>query len=163
MEQPSLDTDSSTETVVRYYADMVYRLAFARTGTKHDADDIFQEVFLRYVKKHPAFTSEEHRKAWLLRVTVNCSNKFWNSFWQKKVQGLEKDPEFLEEEHLQLYDQLAKLPPKYREVIHLFYYEELSLEEISQILGRKNATVRTQLTRARAMLREFMKEEDYGL
>lgn len=159
MKQPSLDPDDCTEAVIRDYADMVYRLAFARTGTKHDADDIFQEVFLRYVKKHPVFQSEDHRKAWLLRVTVNCANKFWNSFWQKKVQGLTQEPEFLEEEHLRLYDQLSKLPPKYREVIHLFYYEELSIKEISRILGRKNATVRTQLTRARAMLREVIKED----
>lgn len=162
MGQPSLELDDCVENVIRYYADMVYRLAFARAGTKYDADDIFQEVFLRYVKKRPAFTSEEHRKAWLLRVTVNCSNKFWNSFWKKKVQGLSEDLVFQEQESMELYEELQKLPPKYREVIHLFYYENMPLEEISRVLNRKNSTVRTQLTRARAMLREFMKEEDYG-
>ena len=161
MQQPSLETDGDIEMVVRHYADMVYRLAFARTGNTYDADDIFQEVFLRYVKKHPSFTSEEHRKAWLLRVTANCSNKLWNSFWHKKVQGLSEDIVLLEREELRLYEELQKLPPKYRQVIHLFYYEDLSLEEISLALGRKNSTVRTQLTRARAMLRAFMKEEDY--
>lgn len=162
MGQPSLELDDCVENVIRYYADMVYRLAFARAGTKYDADDIFQEVFLRYVKKRPAFTSEEHRKAWLLRVTINCSNKFWNSFWKKKVQGLSEDLVFPEQESMELYEELQKLPPKYREVIHLFYYENMPLEEISRVLNRKNSTVRTQLTRARAMLREFMKEEDYG-
>jgi RNA polymerase sigma-70 factor (ECF subfamily) len=65
-----------TEKVIRYYSAMVYRLAFARTGTKHDADDVFQEVFFRYVKKKPVFQDEEHRKAWLIRVTINCSNNF---------------------------------------------------------------------------------------
>lgn len=163
MGQPSLELDDCVENVIRYYADMVYRLAFARTGTKYDADDIFQEVFLRYVKKRPAFKSEEHRKAWLLRVTVNCSNKFWNSFWKKKVQGLTGDLVFAEQETVELYEELQKLSPKYREVIHLFYYENMPLEEISRVLNRKNSTVRTQLTRARAMLRKFMKEEDYGL
>lgn len=68
---------------------------------------------------------------------------------------------FLQDEELTLYEELKKLPPRYREVIHLFYYEELPLEEISRILNRKNSTVRTQLTRARAMLRKYMKEEDY--
>lgn len=159
MGQPSLELDDCVENVVRYYADMVYRLAFARTGTKYDADDIFQEVFLRYVTKRPAFKSEEHRKAWLLRVTVNCSNKFWNSFWKKKVQGLTGDLVFAEQETVELYEELQKLPPKYREVVHLFYYEDMPLEEISRVLKRKNSTVRTQLTRARAMLRKFMEEE----
>lgn len=163
MGQPSLELDDCVENVVRYYADMVYRLAFARTGTKYDADDIFQEVFLRYVTKRPAFKSEEHRKAWLLRVTVNCSNKFWNSFWKKKVQGLTGDLVFAEQETVELYEELQKLPPKYREVVHLFYYEDMPLEEISRVLKRKNSTVRTQLTRARAMLRKFMEEEDYEL
>ena len=108
MQQPSLETDGDIEMVVRHYADMVYRLAFARTGNTYDADDIFQEVFLRYVKKHPSFTSEEHRKAWLLRVTANCSNKLWNSFWHKKVQGLSEDIVFLEREELRLYEELQK-------------------------------------------------------
>lgn len=161
MEQQSLRTDDCTEKVIRYYSDMVYHLAFARTGTKYDADDVFQEVFLRYVKKKPKFKDEEHRKAWLIRVTINCSNNFWSSLWRKKTQELTKDIFFETEETVNLYTELQKLPPKYREVIHLFYYEDMSLEEISRALKRKNSTIRTQLTRARAMLKKFMKEEDY--
>lgn len=161
MEQQLLRLDDSTEEVIRYYSDMVYHLAFARTGTRYDADDIFQEVFLRYVRKRPVFESEEHRKAWLIRVTVNCSNKFWSSPWKKRVQGLTEDLVFEEAQSMDLYYELQKLPQKYREVIHLFYYENMSLEEISRTLNRKNATVRTQLTRARAILKKFMKEEDY--
>lgn len=161
MEQQSLRTDDCTEKVIRYYSDMVYRLAFARTGTRHDADDVFQEVFLRYVKKKPIFVDEEHRKAWLIRVTINCSNNFWSSLWNKKTQELNDEISFETKESINLYSELQQLPPKYREVIHLFYYENMSLEEISLALNRKNSTVRTQLTRARAMLKNFMKEEDY--
>lgn len=159
--QPFLQLHESAERVIAYYSDMVYHLAFARTGTKYDADDIFQEVFLRYVKKNPVFESEEHRKAWLIRVTVNCSKKFWNSPWKKKTQGLTEDIVSNAPQSMELYYELQKLPPKYREVIHLFYYENMPLEEISRVLNRKNSTVRTQLTRARAMLKTFMKEEDY--
>ena len=65
---------AAVESVVNKYADMVYRLAFAQVRSKSDADDIFQEVFLRYVRSKPVFENEEHRKAWLIRVTVNCSN-----------------------------------------------------------------------------------------
>ena len=161
METQSLRTDDCTEMVIRFYSDMVYRLAFARTGTKHDADDVFQEVFLRYIKKKHVFKDEEHRKAWLIRVTINCSNNFWGLSLRKKEQELSNDILFEPEESVDLYNELQKLPPKYREVIHLFYYEDMSIEEISQTLIRKNSTVRTQLTRARTMLKEFMKEEDY--
>lgn len=161
MDQQSLRLDDYTEKVIQYYSDMVYRLAFARTGTKHDADDIFQEVFLRYVKKKPVFQEEEHRKAWLIRVTINCSNNFWSSLWNKKTQEISDEMLFETEESINLYFELRQLPPKYREVIHLFYYENMSLEEISLSLNRKNSTVRTQLTRARAMLKKFMKEADY--
>lgn len=161
MDQQSLRLDDYTEKVIQYYSDMVYRLAFARTGTKHDADDIFQEVFFRYVKKKPVFQEEEHRKAWLIRVTINCSNNFWSSLWNKKTQELSDEMLFETEESINLYFELQQLPPKYREVIHLFYYENMSLEEISLALNRKNSTVRTQLTRARAMLKKFMKEADY--
>lgn len=161
MDQQSLRLDDYTEKVIQYYSDMVYRLAFARTGTKHDADDIFQEVFFRYVKKKPVFQEEEHRKAWLIRVTINCSNNFWSSLWNKRTQELSDEMLFETEESINLYFELQQLPPKYREVIHLFYYENMSLEEISLALNRKNSTVRTQLTRARAMLKKFMKEADY--
>lgn len=161
MEKQSLRTDDCPQSVIEYYSSMVYRLAFARTGTKHDADDVFQEVFLRYIKRNPCFEQEEHRKAWFLRVTINCCNNFWGSLWRKKTGELTADIEFETRENLELYTELQKLPPKYRELIHLFYYEDMSLEEISLLLGRKNSTVRTQLTRARAMLKEFMREEDY--
>lgn len=161
MNQQPLCTNDCTEKVIRYYSDMVYRLAFARTGTKHDADDVFQEIFLRYVKKKPVFQDEEHRKAWLIRVTINCSNNFWSSSWKKKTQELTDEIVFETEETVNLYAELQQLPLKYRDVIHLFYYENMSLEEISRTLNRKNSTVRTQLTRARIILKKFMKEEDY--
>lgn len=161
MEQHQVRFEEDIEEIIKKYSDMIYRLAFARTGTKYDADDVFQEVFLRYVRKRPIFEDEEHRKAWLIRVTINCSNNFWSSLWRKRTQALDEDLPFETEEAINLYMELQKLPLKYREVIHLFYYENMSLDEISRILERKNATVRTQLTRARAMLKNYMKEEDY--
>jgi len=158
-EQLSLEADVGQ--VIEYYTDMVYRLAFARTGTKQDAEDVYEEVFLRFLKRKPKFESEEHRKAWFLRVTVNCSNTFLSSLWQKRTEGLSEEIPFTEKRHQYLHLELQRLPAKYRSVIHLFYYEELSVEEIGQVLNRKPATVRTQLTRARELLRGMLKEEDY--
>lgn len=161
MGEEKLRLDAPADMVIRHYADTVYRLAFARSGSQYDAEEIFQEVFLRYVKKKPVFWEEEHRKAWFLRVTVNCCKKLQNSAWRRRTQELDENIVFETQEEINLYRELQRLPAKYREVIHLFYYEDMTLEEISRMLKRKNSTVRTQLTRARAMLREFMREEDY--
>ena len=152
-QEQSLRTNDGAEDVIRQYATMVYRLAFARSGTKDDADEIFQEVFFRYLKNQPVFESEEHCKAWLIRVTINCSRKL-------RVLLVEEDLAFESKETADLYHELQKLPAKYRQVIHLYYYEDLKAEQIGKISNRKPATIRTQLTRARAMLRDFMKEED---
>lgn len=149
------------EDVIKEYSTMVYRLAFAKTGNKFDADEVFQEVFYRYVKKNPMFNDKEHQKAWLLKVTVNCSKKLLKSSWKTKIVPLEKADDFAVEEHSDLHYELALLPSAYREVIHLFYYEDMRTEEIAKLLNRKTSTVRTQLTRARAMLKKYMKEEDY--
>lgn len=160
MDKPSFSADACLEQVIRNYANMVYRLAFARTGSRYDADEIFQEVFLRYIKKQPVFKSEEHRKAWLIKVTVNCCKKLWDSPWKKRVQPLDSELPFEAKEEIGLYRELQCLPPKYREVIHLFYYEDLPLEEISRILKRKNTTIRVQLMRARAMLKTIIEEDN---
>lgn len=149
----------SPEDVVRAYSGMVYRLAFARTGTRCDADEVFQEVFLRYFRKTPVFRDEEHRKAWLIRVTVNCCASLWNSPWRRRMEPLREDMVWEAPEDAGLWEQLQRLPDKYREVLYLFYYEQMPLEEISRALHRKNSTVRTQLTRARAMLKTRLEED----
>ena len=151
----------SNEAMVKKYADMVYRLALVRTGNSWDAAEVFQEVFLRYFRKKPVFTDENHRKAWLLKVTVNCSKKLQLSLWQKRFVRLDESIPFTEKEDINLFTYICRLPQKYRDVIHLFYYEDMSCDEIAQLLGRKPSTVRTQLTRARAMLKEILQEEDY--
>ncbi|MFZ7103320.1 MAG: RNA polymerase sigma factor [Peptococcaceae bacterium] len=159
MEIPSLDTDDCLDVIVEKYSNMVYRLAFSLLRTKSDADDIYQEVFLRYIRKNPEFKSEEHRKAWLIRVTINCSKKFRTSSWIKKTVPLEESVLFETQEETNLYYELAKLPKKYRTVIHLFYYEDLSVNQISELLNIKPATIRTQLTRARSKLEKILKGE----
>ncbi|QHI73565.1 RNA polymerase sigma factor [Aminipila terrae] len=159
MKTQSFNSDDCIELVVKRYTDMVYRLAFAQTRNKSDADDIFQEVFMRYIRKKPEFQTEEHRKAWLIRVTINCSKKLWASAWKRKTEGLDESAIFQEQDEKYLYLELKKLPVRYRAVIHLFYYEDLSIEEISKILKRKPSTVRTQLTRGRYKLKEILKEE----
>ena len=109
--------------VVETYGNMVYRLALAQTHSGHDADDVFQEVFLRYLRAAPDFREEEHRKAWLLRVTVNCCKKFHTSFWRRHTTALSEAIPARTEEEGELLTLLEGLPEKYRAVLHLYYYE----------------------------------------
>ena len=152
-------TNDCLESAVRLYSNMVYRLAFSQTRNKSDADDIYQEVFFRYIRKKPQFETEEHRKAWLIRVTVNCCKKIWASAWMRKMVPLEDTITFEMGEENNINYELRKLPMKYRAVIHLFYYEDLSIEEISKALNQNPSTIRTQLTRARCKLKKVLKED----
>lgn len=158
MVQKSLRADELD--VIHKYSDMVYRMAYSMLKHRQDAEDIHQEVFLKYLKKNPSFESAEHEKAWFLRVTVNLCKNNWKTAWRQKVVGLTEEDlaAAAEEEQDELVEVVKRLPKKYRAVIHLFYYEELSVGEISGILGVKQSTVRTQLTRARERLKELLKE-----
>lgn len=151
-------TAQQTEAVIRQYADTVYRLAWAYARNTADAEDIFQEVFLRYVRFAPQFESEEHRKAWLLRVTVNRAKSHLRKNHPRPAPQEATITPFTAAEALELHEALQKLPPKYRAVLHLFYFEDCPVEEISSVLRRKPSTVRTQLTRARRLLAQLLQE-----
>ena len=156
--------DQNEHDVVTLYGNTVYRLAYARMQNRQDTDDIFQEVFLRYVRRAPQFTSLEHGKAWFLRTTINCCKNHWASAWQRKTTGLSEVKEqsivYESEDAQMLADALAQLSPKYRMVLHLYYYEGLHAEEIAKLQNIPAGTVRMQLSRGRTMLRELLLKED---
>ena len=150
--------------MINKHSDMVYRMAYFLLKDKYDEEDIHQEVFIKYLKKKPCFVDEGHEKAWFLRVTINMCKNLWKTVWKQRVVGMDDEDIMTYESHQESQDDIVgivkKLPKKYRVVIHLFYYEELSVEEIAKILGSKNSTVRTQLTRARAKLKDLLEEEE---
>lgn len=154
------DLQAETDRIVDTYSDMVYKLAYAQVRNKNDADDIYQEVFLRYVRKKPAFESTENEKAWFIRVTVNCCKNFWNTPFRKRTQSLEDNIVFQSEEESYLKPLVEQLPEAYRAVVHLFYYEDMAVSEISKVLGRKEATVRVQLMRSRKLLRDILEGDE---
>ena len=158
MQPQSFGTDDNAEETIRRFADMVYRLAYAKTGSRHDADDVFQEVFLRYFRKRPVWESDDHAKAWFLRVTVNCANSLLASpFRRRSVPLLEEAvPPPQPEAGADLAQAVSRLPRAYREVVHLFYYEDYSCAQIAAALHRREATVRMQLTRARRLLQQML-------
>ena len=152
---------ASPEAAFNKYADTVYRLAFVRTKNKADSDDILQEVFLRYIKVWEKMESEEHVKAMLLRITVNCSNSLKTSSWFKKTEELNENLASNDEyKDDSLLNEVLKLPQKYRTAIHLFYYCGYSIDEISQIEKINPSTVKTHLSRARAILKKSIKADD---
>jgi len=143
----------------------VYRLAYARTGSREDAEDVTQETFLRLVRSAPEFRDEDHCRAWLLRVAANCAGDLFRAPWRRKDRPLEEAdqaaaPE-MEPEEGGVLEAVLALPEGYRAPIHLFYYEGMSIAEIAGVLGLRQGAVRTRLTRARAMLRDKLKEGDY--
>lgn len=143
------------------YSDMIYRLAFIRTKSRADADDILQEVFLRYIKVYKKMQSEEHIKAMLLRITVNCSNSFNSSWYVKKTEPLNENiAEYDMDSDGYVLNEVLKLPLKYRTVIHLHYYCGYSVEEIAKLNNMKPQTVKTHLFRAREILKNTIKADD---
>ncbi len=149
------------ENAFNLYADTVYRLAFVRTKNKADSDDILQEVFLRYLKVWHKMESEEHVKAMLLRITVNCSNSLKSSAWFKKTEALNENIQAFDTvEDGYLLQQVLNLPLKYRTVIHLHYYCGYSVNEIARLQKSNPSTIKTQLSRARATLKKTVKADD---
>jgi len=146
---------------VRNYQDMAYRVALHALGSGPDAEDAVQEVFLRlYMEKKP-FEGEEHLRRWLLRVTVNYCRDVLRSPWRRRrvdLQELPPPPVFEEPEQAQLYEAVMSLPEKYRTVLDLFYYEELTVREIGELIGEKTTTVTTRLSRARKLLKAQLME-----
>lgn len=147
--------------VMELYAPLVYRLAYARTGSHSDAEDICQEVFLALARKNPEFGQEENRRAWLIRATVNRANSLWRTAWRRHVtlDDAAVAQHALPPADTALADALAELSGDDRLLLQLHYFEGFKTEEIADMLGRKPATVRTRLMRARNRLKiELTKE-----
>ena len=180
------------EKIDRYEA-MLFGIAYLRLENRQDAEDAVQETFYRYflhLKSGRDFADEEHEKAWLIKVVVNCCRKYRRSAWarhrsetplddqaenpfahgagehsRKTAESGNGYPAVPEDEVLRrengakVLSAVMALPVKYRDVIHLFYYEGMSVREVGAMLGRKESTVTSQLTRGRELLRESLKEE----
>lgn len=140
--------------VIEKYSDMVYRIALTRCGIVENAEDVFQDVFIKYSEKLPKFESEEHEKAWLIRVTINLTKNINNSAWNRKIVTLDENIEFETKEQEDIFSIVCSLPRDYKTVIYLSYYEGYKVKEISEILKKSEGTIKTWLFRARQMLKE---------
>lgn len=157
-----LNNSMDVRRVVELYTPLVYRLAYARTGNHADAEDICQDVFLTLARKNPSFEAEENRRAWLIRVTINRTASLWRTPWKRRV-TLGDEPArhcASNPQDTQLADALAVLSKDDRTLIQLYYFEGFKTDEIAVLLGRRHATVRTQLMRARKRLKAQLFSEE---
>lgn len=151
----------SVESAIDRFSTDVFRMAYARTGNKSDAEDITQDTFIKYMKETKAFVDENHVKAWLLRVAINSSKNLVNSAWHRKNTSMDAADLMSTqiEDQSEVYNAVLKLPEKYRVVVHLYYFEGYSVEEIAAMLSAKESTVKSWMRRARMKLKDMLKEE----
>ncbi len=159
------EIEREAEEILDTIGNSILRLALSYLHNIEDAEDILQETMIKFVTVRPVFESESHRKAWLMRVASNLAK---NRIDYNRVRDtMELNEEIVGEvqedldkgdEYKAIWDAVRSLPVHQREAIHLFYQEGYSTAEIAQITGRREATVRSDLKRARDKLREMLKE-----
>lgn len=161
----SLRANETLEATLDVYGNMILRLAYSCLKSRDDAEDVLQDVMVKLLELDPKFESSEHQKAWLIRVTINLCRNRLRSPWRRHREldesisaglGAEWDKGLGEQSAV--LEAVMSLPEKYREVIHLFYYEDYSVAQIGRILKKNESTVRSLLYRARKQLKDLMKE-----
>lgn len=153
--------EQSMKELVERYRDNLFAIAFNICKNAADSDDIVQETFLQYYLTKQKFESEQHIRAWLIRVAINKAKNVTRTFWRQHKVSLEEYMEtlvFEAPEDEVLFETVMALPQKYRLVIHLYYYEEYSVHEIAAALKLTESNVKVRLSRARGMLKEQLKE-----
>ena len=146
---------------IKLYHGAVYRAVFGYLHNASEAEDIVQETFVKLFHTSRRFESDEHCKAWLIRAAINLSKNLLKSFRYTHTEELDEAIPIESKEDSALADALSALPPKYRAVIHLHYYEGYSAKEIAKILGLTVTAVTTRLARARERLKALMTSEDF--
>ncbi len=149
------------------YGRMVLQIAYQNTADMSEAEDITQEVFLKLIRNIKDFNDNEHIKAWLIRVTINQCKDYFKSFrFRKNIAFTEENlsseyytDNYLDSGDKQVFEELKKLPPKYRNVIYLYYIEEYTVPEIAKLLASNENTVSSWLRRAKKKLKMNMEGE----
>lgn len=152
----------SLEWLINEYQTNMFVTAFNICKNVEDAKDVVQDTFIAYHTSNQQFNDEQHIRAWLFRVTVNKAKDAIKSFWHRNKMPLEDYLEtlpFESKEDSDLFEAVLNLPKKYRIAIHLFYYEEYNIREISQILHINESNIKTRLSRGRKLLKDVLMEE----
>lgn len=152
-----MKSEEDLNRVMDTYADMVRRICLLHLKNKEDTEDIFQNVYLKYLLYEKGFESSEHEKAWFARITINACKDHLRYLSRRKwvpLDLIKEEGEALDDTAAEILEAVLKLPEKYRNVIYLHYYEGYSAVEIAKVLEKKENTVYTWLKRAKELLRE---------
>ena len=150
-------SEQEVNEAIERYADTVQRLCMIHLKNYADTEDIFQTVFLKYVLSSISFESEEHEKAWFIRVTINACKDLLKSFFRTRTISIDEiveQPTALQPDNREVLEAVLSLPAKYKDVVYLYYYEGYSVPQISRILRKNVNTVYTLLTRSKKLLRD---------
>ena len=156
-------SEQEVNRAIERYADTVRRLCVVRLKNEADAEDIFQNVFLKYTLSTGDFENEEHERAWMIRVTINACKDLLKSFFRSRTVSIDEVVEQaadLHQEHREVLEAVLSLPEKYRDVVYLHYYEGYTAPEIGNILQKKPNTIYTLLTRSKTLLRQKLGGEE---
>lgn len=148
------------EELVLSHGDMVYRLAYQNTGSTSDAEDVMQEVFLSLLTKDAPLDDDVHIRYWLVRVTLNRCHNLMTTARRKRTVPLDESLHLYAPENESILSDVMQLPPKYRSVIYLHYYEGYTIAEIADLMRVKPNTVGSWLSRGRKRLRLMLEEQE---
>jgi len=157
-------SEQEVNRAIERYSNTVRRLCMIHLKNEADTEDIFQTVFLKYVLSSVSFESEEHEKAWLIRVTINACKDLIRSFFRSHTVSLDEvmeQPSLLPPDNREVLEAVLSLPKKYKDVVYLHYYEGYTAPQISRIIGKNVNTIYTLLTRSKQMLREKLGGDAY--
>ncbi len=146
---------------IQLYSDTVKRLCVIRLKDYDDTQDIFQNVFLKYALSSAQFETEEHEKAWFIRVTINACNDWFRDFFRSHKVSIDEIAESAvveDEDTSYVLKTVLSLPQKYRDVVYLHFYENYTAPEIAKITGKNVNTIYTLITRGKELLKERLKD-----
>lgn len=144
--------------IINTHSNTIYRICYVYLKNKFDAEDAFQELFIKIYEKAPVFLNKEHEKAWIIRVTINHCKNILRYNRLRKCLLLDENIVTIDNPQNETLQHILKLSLHYRNVLYLYYYEGYSTKEIALLLKKKEATIRTWLKRARESLKEIMGE-----
>ena len=160
MKKTSGRTTDEIERIVNTYGDMLYRICILMLQNESDVEDVVQETFIKYYQKAPAFTDDEHEKAWLIRVAANrCKDLLRFRLRHPQVDDEALAKITCETSDSGILEALLSLPEKYRLVLTLYYIEEYSVQEIAGIIGRTASAVKMRLQKGRKLLEKVYRKE----
>ena len=147
-----------TRELFERYGDAVFRLAWSCTGSRQDAEDVTQTVFLKVLERRPDLEPGKER-AWLFRVAVNECRSLWRRLKLRRTEPLEEALAVAAPQEEPVLRLVMELKAGEREILYLIYYEGFSTRETASLLGISQTAVTTRLQRARKKLRERLEEE----